>query len=172
MQCEASGPSAALAGGCCRCGLLSGADHSSLCLLQTNPAALPHVNEPGPTMGPAALLGSAVTLDVSSPFFPAVWKIKWEMEMRGAFLGCRSGCVPVCLTEPPPGASSHVLTTGGWREALRHLKVCPVLGQCWHTGLRAGRGHATVPAGCPGCSAHLCKRAADIRWGWDCCVNY
>lgn len=70
LQREASGPSAALAGGCCRCGLLSGADHSSLCLLQTNPAALPHVNEPGPTMGPAALLGSAVTLDVSSPFFP------------------------------------------------------------------------------------------------------
>ena len=47
------------AGGRCRCGLLSGSDHSPLCLLQTKPASLPHVNEPGPTMGPVALLGSA-----------------------------------------------------------------------------------------------------------------
>lgn len=77
-------------------------------------------------MGPVALLGSAgsggasgaVILDLSSPFFPRVWMIKWGMEMRGAFLGCRSGRVLVCLMEPPPGVSSHVLTPRGWREVL------------------------------------------------------
>ena len=78
----------------------------------------------------AAVGFGAVILDLSLPFFPGVWMIKWGMEMRGAFLGCRGGRVLVCLTEPPPGAGSHVLTPRGWREVLPHLKLCPGLGQC------------------------------------------
>lgn len=35
--------------------LLSGSDYSLLCLLQTKPASLPHVNEPSHTKEPVAL---------------------------------------------------------------------------------------------------------------------
>lgn len=52
-------------------------------------------------MGPAALLGSAVTLGRVLAFLPGRLEDQVGDGNEGAFLGCRSGCVPVCLTEPP-----------------------------------------------------------------------
>lgn len=140
LQSEASGRSVALAGGCCRCGLLSGSDHSSLCLLQTKPASLPHVNELGPTMGPVALLGSAVILDVSSPFFPGRLEDQGGDGNEGGVPGLPKGVCACLFDRASPRGEFHVLTTGGWREALRHLKACPVLGQCRHTGAESREG--------------------------------
>lgn len=75
--------------------LLSGPDYSPLFTADT-PAALPHVNEPSRTMGPVALLEVLAAVGLwglllwSCPLLSssALWITKWEMEMRGAFLGC------------------------------------------------------------------------------------
>lgn len=50
-----------------------------MCLLQTKPASLPRVNEPGPTMGPVAL---------------------WEVQAAGGFGGHHSGLVLTFPSQP------------------------------------------------------------------------
>lgn len=114
--------------------LLSHCDYSPLCLLWTNPASLPHVNEPRHTMEPAALAREAlagVSLSGLSLWscpllsFPDLWINNWEMEMREAFLGCRNGYMLVCVWHWHPQGrvlrTYNKRVTGGRCSSIKNL---------------------------------------------------